>query len=220
MNDQLRQSLSALMDGEAGPAELDEILAGIDDPLLRETWRRYHLASHQTQGAVETVQALDISTGVMAVLANEPAHAPPHTQRDARPDGIETAPEIQPVGRWTRFLQPLASVAVAASVAAVVVLGAQYTGFGGQNELPAPAVTEVAESASPVVLMGGAANLAGYASPSRVVPQTRAVSAADYNALAQERLRQYILSHAEEASLNTPQGMLPYARVATFKSEE
>ncbi|MEE4660027.1 MAG: sigma-E factor negative regulatory protein [Halieaceae bacterium] len=220
MNDQLRQSLSALMDGEAGPAELDEILDGIDEPQLRETWRRYHLASHQTQGAVETVQTLDISARVMAVLANEPAHAPNNTGLESASDHLETAPEIQPVGRWTRFLQPLVSVAVAASVAAVVVLGAQYTGFGGQNEVAAPAVTEVAESTSPVVLLGGAANLAGYAPPSRVAPATGTVSTADYNALAQERLQRYILSHAEEASLNTPQGMMPYARVATFKSEE
>ncbi|MEM0953993.1 MAG: RseA family anti-sigma factor [Pseudomonadota bacterium] len=215
MSEQLRQHLSALMDGEAEASDIDEVLAAIDDESLRSTWRRYHLA--RDSRSADGLSSTDLSGSIMAAIAEEPAHAVP-TEESAV---SEPVPQIQPVGRWQQFVRPLASFAVAASVAAVVVLGTQYAGIGTGDVAPVDTAgtAVVADSSAPVTLLGGAANLAGYATPAveRVAPQRSA--AADYNALARERLQRYILSHAEEASLNAPQGMMPYARVATFESE-
>ena len=120
------------------------------------------------------------------------------------------------MGTWHRFSRPLASFAVAASVFAVVLVGSQFVGGGA-----GPADPVAADRASPtgmVNTLGGSAVRAGYAT----TPLQRAapVPASDYNAIARERLERYMLQHTEEAALNAPQGMMPYARVATFRVEE
>ena len=43
---------------------------------------------------------------------------------------------------------------------------------------------------------------------------------AAYNRLARQRLQRYLLPHTEEAALNTPQGMMPYARLAGYRGDE
>ncbi|MEN9808097.1 MAG: hypothetical protein RL756_2617, partial [Pseudomonadota bacterium] len=51
MNEQLRQSLSAVVDGEADAFELRRVLDELDrDPELRATWMRYHLIGSVIRG--------------------------------------------------------------------------------------------------------------------------------------------------------------------------
>ncbi len=247
MSEQLRESLSALMDGEADSQDVDRVLDNIHDASVRDTWQRYNLAQDVAAAAsVANVTGIDLSAGIMAALDAEPAHNLSQDAVTADAAVSESVPEIHSVGRWQRFTRPLASIAVAASVTAVVVFGSQYAGLtpggnaltestvasidalagagqpGGDGLAENLEIVESVESNAPVTLLGGTATLAGYATPSsarstRVAP---AAPDADYNVLAHERLRRYILSHAEEASLNAPQGMMPYARVATFRSED
>jgi len=66
--------------------------------------------------------------------------------------------------------------------------------------------------------MGGAAVNVNYGS--RDMKSERIRHQAAYNQLARQRLQQYILPHTEHASLNSPQGMMPYARVAAERSLE
>ena len=221
MSEQLRQQLSALMDGEADAADIDALLENVDDPDLRGAWRRYHLA-RESHSATAGLASADISGRIMAAIAEEPAHSRLMEESPVS----EPVPDIRPVGRWQQFMRPLASLAVAASVAAIVVLGTQYAGLGVGD---APAIDSaetvvVADNSSPVTLLGGGvANLAGYAAPAVASPSPQRAPTADYtdyNALARERLRRYLLSHAKDASINTPQGTMPYARVATFESED
>jgi sigma-E factor negative regulatory protein RseA len=209
MNEQLGESLSALMDGEAGDQELRDVLDNVQNSSLRESWLRYHTARHGLQpGAV--VGGVDLSGRIMAAIDQEPVYA-------AQPSPNDAATRIQPVSAWHRFLRPAASFAVAASVFAVVLVGSQfYLGQAGDGTIDQSA------GVSPdgmVTTFGGSATRAGYATPS--VPAVAAPPApANYDAIAQQRLERYMLSHAEEASLNAPQGMMPYARVATFRTED
>jgi sigma-E factor negative regulatory protein RseA len=62
--------------------------------------------------------------------------------------------------------------------------------------------------------LGGSAVRTSYSS------QSAAQQLVDYDQLARQRLQRYILPHAEQAALNAPQGMMPYARVASFQTEE
>jgi sigma-E factor negative regulatory protein RseA len=64
--------------------------------------------------------------------------------------------------------------------------------------------------------LGGTAVRADFATPGFRTSQP----VADYNAIARDRLRRYLLPHTEEAALNAPQGMMPFARVASFEVEE
>jgi sigma-E factor negative regulatory protein RseA len=201
MNEQIRESLSALMDGEANELEIERVLKHADAETLRSTWMRYHLVRHTLREGGAAYADIDVSAGVMAVLSGEPGIA------------------IKPVARWKQFLQPAASFAVAASVFAAVLVGSQFYGLldKGTDVNGVPELAARVSTVGMVNTLGGSAVRAGYASPALKPVQTRH---ADYNRLARQRLQRYMLSHTEEASLNAPQGMMPYARVATFKVED
>ncbi|MEP5763043.1 MAG: sigma-E factor negative regulatory protein [Halieaceae bacterium] len=205
MKDQLGESLSSLMDGEANELDLERVLKHSDDESLRGTWRRYHAASESMQpGAAGVVQDVDLSRRIMAALEQE------------------SAPVIRPVARWQQFLRPAASFAVAASVFAAVLVGSQaYSLLDNGSSAAVPVVAGRTAAGGVVNTVGGSAVQAGYASTvlaSKALQPQQPV--ADYNALARKRLERYMLSHTEEAALNAPLGLMPYARVATFTTED
>lgn len=218
----LFESLSALMDGEADEQALEQVLDSLHDNELRDSWRRYHLTRHSLQQA-PLVAGTDLSSRIMAAIEEEPAYS-----SQPLPSEIpETPAAIEPVGRWQRMLRPVASFAVAASVFAVVLVGSQFYNNGatnsGQPLADTPVVAAGADRLAPsgaVTVLGGSATLAGYAPPAPALPEpTQARETApstDYDAIARERLQRYMLDHADEASLNAPQGMMPYARVPAF----
>ncbi len=219
---QFGEALSALMDGEADNTTLDELLDSVEDASLRDTWRRFNTASHSLRSG-DLAPSTDLSGRIMAALEQEPSY-------QAQPGMDEVGAAIAPVASWQRFLRPVASFAVAASVFAVVLVGSQFYGVQQGAQLPGPATASTLERVSPtgaVTVLGGTATRAGYATPSTVVPvapaatqNTAADAGTDYDAIARQRLERYMLNHAEEASLNAPQGMMPYARVATFSTED
>jgi sigma-E factor negative regulatory protein RseA len=189
MNERLRESLSALMDDEADELELERLLSRIgDDGELRQVWTRYHAVRGALSGQFGAgLPAPDISGRVREALAQErvPAAAGPE--------------------RWWR---PLASFAVAASVAAVVVVGGQQL-----SQMSAPGAP-VTASAAPV----GIGSIAG-ATPvqasygTQALPELQPASHTAYRELARQRMQRFLQEHAEHAALNSPQGMIPFARV-------
>jgi sigma-E factor negative regulatory protein RseA len=198
MSEQIRESLSVLMDEEANELDVERVLQNSDDDAVRAVWGRYHTVRQiMREGSGRQVQ-VDIAARVMAAL--------------------EAEPEIRPVASWHNFLRPVASLAVAASVFATVLMGSQfYNLLGGEGEL-APQLSNQVSTVGMVNTLGGSAVRAGYASPA-LRPQSE-LRYADYNELARERLQRYLLTHAEEAALNAPQGMMPFARVASFEVQD
>jgi sigma-E factor negative regulatory protein RseA len=220
MSEQIRESLSALMDGEAGDQEIELLLQHSDSEELRETWRRYHLAQRVISGPDSIGDPrLDVSQRVREALGGidqEPV-------AKASSAGVAG---IKPVGRRHNFLarhvmRPAASFAVAASVFASVLVGAQWYGLLGGGA-PGPRETEIVSRPAPPVGMvntyGGSAMAARYAAPA--LRSDAARQRASYNRLARQRLQHYLLPHTEEAALNSPQGMMPYARLASYTSED
>lgn len=220
LNSELGESLSALMDGEADAAALDKLLDSVDDPALRTAWRSFHTARHGLESG-PMVPEVDLSGRIMAAIDQEPTYS-------AQPTPTEIPDNIQSVGSWQRLLRPVASFAVAASVFAVVLVGSQFFGNPGQPITDAPVVATGADRLAPsgaVTVLGGRATLAGYATPAPAVTPApalvrEAAPSTDYNAIARQRLERYMLEHADEAALNANQGLMPYARVATFSTEE
>ena len=81
--------------------------------------------------------------------------------------------------------------------------------------------TSLAARVSPVGMVntiGGAAVTANYGAPA--IKSATVNPGVAYNKLAHQRLQRYLLPHTDEATLNTPQGMMPYARVASFQAGE
>lgn len=195
MSEKMRESLSALLDDEANELEMERVLSRLkDDTELRQTWVRYNLTSAVATGHSPARLDLDVSARVrQAITASGPASGS--------------------LGR--RFMQPLASLAVAASVAAVVVVGGQQLAGIDQENYSGQAV---AGSVSPVGMvnsLGATSVQASYGT--QALPVLQPTTGTAYQELARQRLQKYMQEHAEHAALNSPNGLVPFARVPNIQ---
>lgn len=190
MNDRIKQSLSALVDGETDELEVRRILNDIeDDSELRNTWERYQMMGSIMRN--EPLAGVDLSKGIMQALDDEPMDEVPARQNP------QTA-SAQP-----KRINWLASTAVAASVTVAVLLGVRLN-----HDLQQP---------QPLAATGpGAAETQQVAEFVNPVATTAEVSEQELQQ-AQQKLHEYVLQHAENAALNTGRGMMPFARVASFE---
>ena len=198
MSERMRESLSALLDDEANELELQRVLAQIgDDPDLRQTWVRYNLVHAVAAGQDVAHCNLDVSSQVRQAIA-----------------GATPAASVAAPSRFKQhFLRPLTSLAVAASVTATVVIGGQQLaqmedGSYGDNR------GAVASSVSPVGMvnsLGATSVQASYGT--RPVPVLQPTNHTAYEKLARQRMAKYLQEHAEHAALNSPNGLVPFARV-------
>jgi len=189
----MRESLSALMDGEASEIELHRILSRVEDSELRAAWSGMHRNSDLMHGSAE-IANIDISDAVRRSIGD-----------------IGSMPAARRSSGGMR--RSLVSFAVAASVTAVVV-------FSGQQLLVSPDVNAPRSLSSPgLVNSPGAvpvrASFGSRQEHSSSVLQPAA--GAGYQEMARQRLRKYSQAHAEEASLNTPQGLLPFAPIQNIQ---
>jgi sigma-E factor negative regulatory protein RseA len=198
MNERMGESLSALMDDEANELELERVLAQVSqDPDLRRSWMRYNVAQQAVQGSQIACLDWDISERVKSSLEVLGA----------------TDPESADISFKQRMLRPLVSFAVAASVAATVVIGGQQLALIGSDD-SYDYGHSVATNASPVGMLnsfGATTVQASYGM--QAVPVLEPATSTAYQELALQRQRKYMQEHAEQAALNAPQGLIPFARV-------
>lgn len=201
--DRVREAVSALIDGESDDLELRRLLASEDADGVRIAWRDYHLQRDALNGVDMSFAHIDISQRIQAALADE-------------------QPLVASAG-GSRWWRPLASMAVAASVATVVVVGArsfnpvvdgggsvaQATGTRSYN-----APVSIVPAANPAL-----GNVAVSARYSDLMP-TAQPAALDPDQLAQQRLQQYLLRHTERASLNNGQGVISFAKVSQLNAQQ
>lgn len=196
MSEQLRESLSALMDDEANEMELQRLLKQVgDDSELRATWMRYNAARSAMSGQAVSAMHMDISSRVREAV-------------DAEASSGESLRQ--------RLFRPLASFAVAASVAATVVIGGQQIAqLNGSDPYGADAI---ASGASPVGLvnsLGATTVQASYGT--EAVPVLQPAARTAYKELARQRMQMYMQEHAEHSALNSPHGLMPFARVPEIR---
>ena len=202
MSERMRESLSAMMDDEAQELELERVLSRIaEDGELRQTWVRYSAVRAALSGQQVACPGRDISCAVRLALSGE-ADAP----SDSAGKGIRE-----------RVLRPLASFAVAASVAATVVIGGQQLArISGAG--PEAGDSVLAGNASPVGMVNSLGATSVQASfGTQAVPVLQPATRTAYRELARQRMEKYMQEHAEHAALNSPQGLVPFARVAEIR---
>lgn len=199
MNEKMSESLSALMDDEANELEIERVLAhATSDSELRQTWTRYNLAQQAIAGSSVAFTGVDISKQVRQAITDDV----PEQQTATAASSLSS-----------RVLRPLASFGIAASVAATVIVGGQQLAslegadaFGSNQA--------VATSASPVGMLnsfGATTVQASYGT--QAVPVLQPATRTAYRKLAHQRMERYAQEHAEHAALNSPQGMVTFARV-------
>lgn len=233
MSEQVRQSLSSLMDDEADDLDLPRLMRAVEaSPEVAQTWRRYHLAQAVLRREASSIDlSRDISAGVMAALEDEETYGQSAAVAATGQHSATRHPE------WRQWMR---SGALAASVAVAVVSGVQlYNAFPGEEEavgsrmadaMPARAnqriadVQPVSESVavpSPMMSLN-----ARYSSPVTAYPSE--VSAGNILRVSQPTqtpmqplvnqglLNPYLLHHAEMSAVGTRQGLLPLLRVSSL----
>ncbi|MEM8498796.1 MAG: sigma-E factor negative regulatory protein [Pseudomonadota bacterium] len=195
MTEQLRESLSAMMDNEATDFEVRQILKQASDSTeVSEQFKRYtaaRAAMHDTAAWT----GIDISGRVAAAIDDEAS-----------------------TGSGWSWMKPAGGFAVAASVAAVVVFATQGLNSLGGNASPVQVAQVAPVTSTPLPAVTQRQN-------ARTVATTRytindQASGAASQALLQQRLSQYMQIHAKHASMNGSQGAVPLARVANYRVEQ
>lgn len=205
MIDRNKESLSALMDGEADELEVRRILNQLDkDDALRENWKNYHLMGSLMRD--ERFDSLDLTQGINRALdGTEEVESGDSTNLAdllLQQNGEQSNDSQVPKRAWYR---PLTSVAVAASVTLAVLLGVQ--------------------SIEPNNGVGLASNNKASMQPSGELTastltqeQHQALTQESQEALenAQHQLQEYVLKQSPESETGRA-GMLPFARVVEFE---
>lgn len=194
------ESLSALLDGECTPAELDRLLDELgDSPDLMQEWSRQCAAREAREGTRIAVDQACICAGVMARLDEMPEEL-------ATPKVVELASRRKPaVFGW----KPLAGLAAAASVAAVAVTlslparKAAEGGFSAQADLLPQAVTTTPVSL-PLLRRGA---------------KLQSVSLRPDEIEQREELNNLLLEHSGSMAEQGMGGTLRYARFAAHTAD-
>jgi len=176
MSDSLNEQVSACVDSELEPAESGLLLRRLStDAELRKRWARYHLISDSLKNNLPQQLPMNLAERVTQVIADEPT-----PQRLFSPQ---------------RLFKPIAGLAIAASVAALAVLGVR--------------------SLHPEAGNGPGVQIAAAV----VVPQATRVSGTHWDRAQPEvaaRLNTYLLNHNGHAETAGMQAVLPYVRIVGY----
>ncbi len=140
MTDNIKEEISALVDGELDAAGYEALRDALRDDEYRQSWHRYHLISDAMKQQMPDTLNHDLFQRVHAVLESEPLILSPQAQQapaksQSAPGNPEAHQESSPSRWWGRSAIGLS---VAASVAVVAVAATQL--LTGQDELAVPAV--------------------------------------------------------------------------------
>ncbi|MDH5184650.1 MAG: sigma-E factor negative regulatory protein [Gammaproteobacteria bacterium] len=187
MNDNKREQLSALMDGEAKSHECDDLVKSLcqhDSKEEQGCWQRYHLISDALKKNLPDNLQHDLSRRVSAALVDEPT---------------VLAPRRFTIN-WKRYSKPLAGVAIAASVATFSIVGLRVV-------LPEiSTVNSVAAINDPATPQLQSQDFTTVADSLNIKPPLQFDDKAT-------RLNGYLVNHSEFSSPNGMQVLPPYMRV-------
>jgi sigma-E factor negative regulatory protein RseA len=188
MSEQIREQVSAFLDGELPNSETELLLKRLTrDAELRESFGRYALIGEALRGTSPGVLSRGFASRVNLAIDGEPAPAGVQAQ------GASTA-------RWWR---PLAGVSVAAGVAAVAIIALQQRATAPNiAQLPPAAIVKVAPG-MPVsdTRPGPSAAAALTAQNHEALSYTVPFASTDApSAIAPARLTNYVFAHSKYSS--------------------
>ncbi len=190
MNSQQKERLSALLDGEGGQRETDDMLRHLaGDPELEATVARYGLIGPALRGEGIHHQALDIHLRVSRQLADEPTVLAPPPRHSG-----------QSVERWWR---PAAGIAIAASVAALAVMFA-------------PALMQSSSVPGAADAGGGVALVTTPVS----MELSEGTRWTDGQPAVEDKLNSYLADHSEFAVQGGAPSLLPYASFVSYDGDQ
>jgi len=201
MSEQLKESLSAVMDGEADEFEIRRVLnEAAQDEALRGVWTRYHLVRSVMRGEGRITRRSELGGAFWArVDATEVSGAD-----DAEVGAI--AATAQGAATSRAWPQRILGVAVAASVAAAVIIGFGRNDGAPQLDGAAPAIAQMQSSVT-----------AGERLAS--VDQPLTTPAAYPSAVDLRNLQAKMLRHEQQKALSNQGRGVPFVKMAAFESQ-
>ncbi|MBI4005319.1 MAG: sigma-E factor negative regulatory protein [Gammaproteobacteria bacterium] len=192
MNENYREQISALMDGELENMSPSILKRLSDNHEHRQIWCRYHLIGESLRGNLPRHIDQKLADRVGEAIKNEPNNLAP---------------------RFTviRFIKPVMGFAIAASVAVVAILGVRQTGTSPSITPTQPIAVHQPEITSPQLATLSKEQETQQASHAYKLP-------ADATAMA--RLNRYLVNYNEYRTNAGVQGMLPYVRIVADEGEE
>lgn len=182
MTDSVKEQLSACLDGELPPGELDLLLKRLErDPELRGSLGRYALLGEALRGRQPVAASRGFADKVEAALDAEPPIVP-----EATPVAASAAKAVKHAlgsAAFAKWLQPVAGVAIAAGVATVALLVLQPATLPTQQVAVTAATAPIPQPAT-------------TAPRSYTVPTNTASDAY----IPAARLTNYVVAHSEYSS--------------------
>ena len=184
MSDQIREQISAFLDGEIPAAESELLMKRLlRDPQLRDSFGRYALIGEAMRGSRPMSLRRDFGAAVNSAID---AQAAPVTSSIV-------------AGGSRRWYRPLAGAAVAAGVAVVAIVGLQVR----TGSLPATAGNAAPSAATTVTAArpaGGGTPAVAHSREERFDATPRP-SGDPANAIAGARLANYVIAHSQYSSV-------------------
>ena len=187
----LRESASALVDGETGEFEIRRLLEQ-STPELRALLSRHYTVRTVLRHEADLLCPPALTASILNAIEREPL-----SSRGAVPG-------------WQRWA---GGAAVAASVCLVAVLGTrtvlqQQQAVSSQVATRAPIVFDAQHG--PIGRGTVVSDTGGRVGLTEGIVE-------DPDGAARERLQMFMMEHAANSALNTPEGMMPYARVVSYE---
>jgi sigma-E factor negative regulatory protein RseA len=189
MSEQIREQVSAFLDGELPNSETELLLKRLTrDAELRESFGRYALIGEALRGASPGVLSRGFSSRVNLAIDGEPVPATAQPQSARAP-------------RWWR---PLAGIGVAAGVAAVAIVALQQRAITPNTAQLHPAAVVKVAPGMPTADTA-ALTAQNHEALSYTVP---AASTEPTSAMAPARLTNYVFAHSKYSSGLGQRGVL------------
>jgi sigma-E factor negative regulatory protein RseA len=206
MNDELKERVSALVDGELemrSTVKIVDVL--VESSELQRHWSRYHLVRDVLRSKIYPDDRSELCERVRQCLMDEPAHFP--TQRRIS-------------GRWRGALKPIGGMALAASVALVAIVAVRS--MGEAPEQPATAQAPSTQAPSMQVAANRLPAVRPVSANSEAQFQPAALKRLQWNTsepAVANRLNGYLVSHSEHQG-GPIRGLHPYARIVGYDTAE
>ena len=225
--ERLREALSATLDGQASELEFRRVLDAMEDnDELRSVAHRYQAVGDAIRGEANKFTGVDLSAGIMNAIEQDGERLSEKGATETQAFGKERASVGKIAGFLDSWWSPFGRVAIAASMAFAVVFGVKQLN-SSTVDVPLVAVNEPSTLSQPVLLTPGGYSYgasgirAGYNSKQHdsVTPQQLAEAQNLAKEATKKRFQAYALQHAELTTINSGQGILPFARLTSFDAQ-
>jgi len=186
MNEKISEQISAMFDNELDEQEHELLIRRLKhEPELQSSWLRYQVMGDAMRSNLNAASTGDMLKNIQREIASEPA--------------ISASDVSSAIAM--RMVKPVAGLAIAASVAAMAIIGLQNIGQDGSSPFAQTPRLAQAQPATDIQRVSGTRW-------NRQQPET------------ERRLNGYLVNHSEYTSSINLQGMINYARIAGYDSRK